>query len=117
MKRNIRCFEEFVSESIEPKLNELLSVLPTEIDEKNVDNEILRTAIISELDAINLYEQFASKTKNKKLAKILLDIAREEKTHVGEFQSLLLEFDKEQLRELKLGKKEVEESEETEDKK
>jgi rubrerythrin len=38
-----------------------------------------------------------------------LDIAKEEKTHMGEFQTLLLKEDKEQVKELEEGKKEVEE--------
>ena len=51
----------------------------------------------------------ASVTDNKNLKKILLDIAKEEKTHVGEFQALLLKEDKEQKEELEHGKDEVEE--------
>ena len=86
-----------------------MSQLPTKIDEKGKDKQILRTGIIAELDAINLYEQLASNTKNEKIKKVLLDIAREEKTHVGEFLTLLLEIDKEQEKELEEGKKEVEE--------
>ena len=43
------------------------------------------------------------------IKKILLDIAKEEKTHVGEFQALLLKLDKEQSNELEEGKKEVDE--------
>ena len=39
----------------------------------------------------------------------LMDIAKEEKTHVGEFQELLKKLDKEYVRELEAGKKEVEE--------
>jgi rubrerythrin len=39
-----------------------------------------------------------------------LDIAKEEKTHVGEFLTLLLEEDREQQKELEQGKKEVEKS-------
>jgi rubrerythrin len=61
------------------------------------------------LDAINLYEQMAEMTQNKNIRKLLLDVAREEKTHVGEFQTLLLMEDKEQEKELKEGQKEVEE--------
>ena len=38
-----------------------------------------------------------------------MDVAREEKTHVGEFQALLLIENQEQEKELKEGKKEVEE--------
>jgi len=39
----------------------------------------------------------------------LFDIAKEEKTHIGEFQTLLLKEDEEQVTELEKGKKEVEE--------
>ncbi len=68
----------------------------------------MRAGIIAELDAINLYEQMATLTINENIRTILLDVAKEEKTHVGEFQALLLEEDKEQERELKKGGKEVE---------
>jgi rubrerythrin len=74
-----------------------------------LDKEILRAGIIAELDAINLYEQMAAMTENTDIQKILLDIAKEEKTHVGEFQALLLINDKEQEKELEEGKKEVKE--------
>ncbi|MBW2973873.1 rubrerythrin [Candidatus Woesearchaeota archaeon] len=79
------------------------------IDKKDIDKEILRAAIIAELDAVNLYEQMAQLTDNKDLKVILMDVAKEEKTHVGEFQALLLGLDKEQEKELEEGKKEVEE--------
>jgi len=79
------------------------------IAKEDMDKEILRTGVIAELDAINLYEQMAALTRNKNIKKILLDIAKEEKTHVGEFQALLVKEDKEQEEELKEGKKEVEE--------
>jgi len=88
-------------------LQELLSVNPLEVD-KDSDKEILRLSIISELDAINLYEQFSNKVKDSELKKVLLDIAKEEKTHVGEFQALLEKIDLEHTRELKSGAKEVE---------
>jgi rubrerythrin len=74
-----------------------------------LDKEILRTGIIAELDAVNLYEQMADMTQNENIRKVLLDIAKEEKTHVGEFQTLLLKEDKEQEKELEEGKKEIEE--------
>jgi rubrerythrin len=90
----------------------MLSTIPidlSEIDKKNVDREILRASIIAELDAINLYEQMASLTKNEAIKANLLDVAKEEKTHVGEFQALLLQIDSEQAEELEHGKREVEE--------
>jgi len=92
---------------VKESLNEILSEIPTEVDDKNIDKEILRAGIIAEMDAINLYEQFAGRTKNKRLKEMLLDIAKEEKTHVGEFESFLLSLDKEQEDELKNGEKEL----------
>jgi rubrerythrin len=79
------------------------------VEKKPLDCEILRLAIIAELDAISLYEQLAAATNNRNIKKVLLDVAKEEKTHVGEFQTLLLKEDEEQVEELEKGKKEVEE--------
>lgn len=90
----------------------MLSKIPISLEKvkkENLNKEILRAAVIAELDAINLYEQMAAMTENADIKKILLDIAKEEKTHMGEFQTLLLKNDKEQLKELEEGKKEVEE--------
>ena len=90
----------------------MLSKIPLDLEKiakGDLDKEILRAGIIAELDAINLYEQMAALTENKNIRKILLDVAREEKTHVGEFQALLLKEDKEQGKELEEGRKEVEE--------
>ena len=90
----------------------MLSKIPINIDKiepKDIDKEILRAALIAELDAINLYEEMATLAKHNDIKKILLDVAKEEKEHVGEFQTLLLRFDKEQVHELEEGKKEVEE--------
>ena len=90
----------------------MLSKIPImleKVGKKHLDREILRVAVIAELDAISLYEQLAAATDNQNIKKILLDVAKEEKTHMGEFQTLLLREDKEQVEELKEGKKEVEE--------
>jgi len=90
----------------------MMSELPIDLNKVNkedIDKEILRAAIIAELDAINFYEQMAGLTQDEGIKKILLDVAKEEKTHVGEFQHLLLKFDSEQVKELEEGKKEVEE--------
>jgi len=86
-----------------------IPILPKNIEQKNLDVEILRAGIIAEYDAINLYEQMSAATTNDNIKKILLDIAREEKTHIGEFQALLCKLDSEQKKELVEGKKEVEE--------
>jgi len=90
----------------------LLSKIPIDLEkisQKDLNNEILRVAIIAELDAVNLYEQMAALTENNHIKTVLLDIAKEEKTHVGEFQALLLTTDKQQEKELAEGKKEVKE--------
>jgi rubrerythrin len=92
--------------------NKMLSKIPFDLDKikkEDLDKELLRAGIIAELDAINLYEQIASLTEDENLKKIFLDVAKEEKTHVGEFQTLLLERDREQEQELEEGRKEVEE--------
>ena len=93
-------------------MNSLLSKIPVDlknVSEGDIDKEILRAGIIAELDAVNLYEQMAGLTKNANIRAILLDIAKEEKTHIGEFQALLLQFDPQQKQELEAGAKEVEE--------
>ncbi|MFA5628857.1 MAG: ferritin family protein [Dehalococcoidales bacterium] len=90
----------------------MLSRIPidlSKVDKKNIDREILRAAVMAELDAINLYEQMAALADDKNLKTLLLDIAREEKTHVGEFQALLLMHDKELEEEMEAGREEVEE--------
>lgn len=73
------------------------------------DLQILRLGLIAELDAINLYEQLAEAATDTDIKKVLSEVAREEKEHVGEFQALLLERDPEQLEEMEEGKKEVKE--------
>jgi len=65
--------------------------------QKDLDKEILRAAMIAELDAINIYEQMANLTKNEEIRTILLDIAREEKIHVAMFETVLLQTDEEFL--------------------
>lgn len=94
---------------VREKLNEGFSEIPLSNKKKGkeTDAEMLRAAIVAEYDAINLYLQMANNTTDKKLQKVLRDIAKEEKTHIGEFQALLLNIDKEQEEELKVGKKEI----------
>jgi rubrerythrin len=90
----------------------MLSQIPISLDKvrkEDLEKEILRVGIIAELDAINLYEQLAAMAKNDSTKQVLLDIAKEEKTHMGEFLALLLKEDSQQLKELEEGKKEVKE--------
>ncbi|RLG75360.1 MAG: rubrerythrin [Thermoprotei archaeon] len=69
--------------------------------------EALRLSIIAELDAINLYLQLARALEDEGAKRVLRDIAREEKTHVGELLELLKRLDHEQEEELRKGAGEV----------
>jgi len=90
----------------------MLSQIPVDLSKlskADLNKEILRVAIIAELDAVNLYEQLAALTDDPKIRAVFLDVAKEEKTHVGEFQAMLLRLDPEQVQELAHGQKEVKE--------
>lgn len=91
----------------------MLSNIPINLEKvkkEDLDKEILRIGMIAELDAVSLYEQLAAAAGSEDIKKIILNIAKEEKTHIGEFQALLLKYDSEQKKELEEGEKEVEES-------
>jgi rubrerythrin len=88
----------------------MLSLIPEDLKklkQSDINKEILRVGMIAELDAVSLYEQLAAMSDNADIKKVFLDIAKEEKTHMGEFQAMLLRDDKEQVKELEAGKKEV----------
>lgn len=90
----------------------MLSNIPidlSKVGKADLNKEILRAAIIAELDAVSLYEQMAAMTDDPHIRAVLLEVAKEEKTHVGEFQAMLLRLDEEQVEELKHGREEVEE--------
>lgn len=69
--------------------------------------EALRLSIIAELDAVNTYLQLARYCEDEGVRKLFEDIAKEEKTHVGEFLAMLKTLDPEQVAELKAGAQEV----------
>ena len=71
--------------------------------------EAVRLAIIAELDAINLYLQLAEAIEDEHVRRVFLDVAKEEKTHVGEFLELLRRLDPEQAEELEKGTREARE--------
>ena len=93
------------------KLNEMMSKIPSSNNGQDIDNQLLRIGILSELDAINLYEQLAELSTDDTVKAMFLDIAKEEKTHVGEFEAQLKESDKETEEELKAGEEEEEQIE------
>jgi len=77
------------------------------VGKKKLNVEIIRTAMSAELDAISLYEQLSAQTDDVAVKGVLLDVAREEKTHFGEFQEMLLRMDSEQVKELEKAREEV----------
>ena len=92
------------------KFKESILSAVTEIDVDNpTDQQILRIAISAELSAINLYQSLANRAALLSVVKkVLLDVAKEEKTHVAEFETLLNEIDSEQSRENIKGEIEIE---------
>ena len=90
----------------------MLSQLPINLEKvspEELNKEILRAGMIAELDAVSFYEQMAAATDHQDIKKVLLDIAKEEKTHIAEFEAMLLRIDAEQVKENKEGRKEIEE--------
>lgn len=91
----------------------LISKNPLDLRSKKFSKEELaeavRLAIIAELDAINLYMQIAESVDDEKIKKVFEDVAKEEKTHVGEFLAVLKLLDEEQVKELEKGEEEVKE--------
>lgn len=83
-----------------------VDILKERLDDEEVV-EAVRLAVIAELDAINLYLQQARRIQDEKVRSVFLDIAKEEKTHVGEFLAVLEMLDEEQIAELKKGFQEV----------
>ncbi len=78
------------------KINEIFSKLNNIYNMKQSearDIQMLRLAIIAELDAANLYEQMAEYAYDADVATVLMDIANEEKQHIGEFEYLLEALD------------------------
>ena len=66
---------------------ETVKTLP-KLDDRETTRAI-RDAIIAEEGAIKQYEVVADSTNNKKISKVLQDIADEERVHVFELQELL----------------------------
>ncbi len=93
----------------------MLSNIPFDMEKlrklgkEQVDVELVRIGLIAELDAINLYEQLASLARDELVKRTLLDIAREEKEHFGEFLELLRNLDTEIEKAMEEGSEEVEE--------
>ena len=73
------------------KLQELFMQMKDIVDLPSPEKEhqMIRLAIIAEMDAINLYQKMAENTDNQNLKELFSDIAREEEVHFGEFEEAL----------------------------
>jgi rubrerythrin len=64
--------------------------------------------IATEHEAVHLYTQLVDSTDNEMVKKVILDIANEEKVHIGEFLKLLFKLDPKEKDFYKQGFEEVE---------
>jgi len=81
-------------------------------DRKVTHSELVRAirfSIAAEYEAVQLYEQLAESTENELAKKVLVDIAREEVVHAGEFLRLLHELQPKEQGNYDAGAEEVEE--------
>jgi rubrerythrin len=82
------------------------------LDRKVTHEELIRAIrynIAAEYEAIQLYMQLAESTDNEKAKAVLVDIANEEREHVGEFLRLLKELEPDEEKYYQEGAEEVEE--------
>lgn len=82
------------------------------LDRKVTQQELVRAIrynIAAEYEAIQLYMQLAESTDNEKAKAVLVDVANEEREHVGEFMRLLMELEPEEEKYYNEGREEVEE--------
>lgn len=69
---------------------------PKTTDKLHNDLEIVRSAMIAELDASSLYEAQIDNLNSDAAKKVIRCILLEEKEHLAELQCLLMKLDKEQ---------------------
>ena len=79
-------------------------------DRKLTETEMLRAlrfSIAAEFEAIQVYEQLAESIDNEDVVKVLMDIADEERVHVGELQKALLDLSPNEAKKYEEGADEV----------
>jgi rubrerythrin len=82
------------------------------LDRKLTHEELIRAirySIAAEYEAIQLYMQLAESADNEKAKAVLLDVANEEREHVGEFLRVLRELAPDEEGYYQAGAEEVEE--------
>jgi rubrerythrin len=69
---------------------------PKTTDKLHIDLEIVRTALIAELDATSLYEAQIDNLNSELAKQVIHHIMLEEKEHISELNCLLMKLDKDQ---------------------
>jgi rubrerythrin len=89
--------------------NDLKSIL--KVDDLTEDELVraIRVGIKAEIDAVHLYDMIAESTDNEKVAKIMRDVAKEERVHIGEFLRLIQEIYPQEMKDYNEGASEAEE--------
>lgn len=110
LRRYLRELQEFDA-SME-RLNELF-IKAAEINSMPAgrirDMQMLRLGIIAEFDAANLYELMADLASSEELRELFMDVANEEKVHIGEFEYALEILDPDHDKNVEEGEEEAEE--------
>jgi rubrerythrin len=99
MKKLVDYINEDASTSLDVKIDKL--------DNSSLER-VIRQAIIAEYDAANMYLKAADAIiGNKEIKKIFIDIANEEKVHIGEFMEALKKLNPEEAKFYEQGIKEA----------
>lgn len=70
-------------------LQDLSYIKRIEFEGQEEVSRAIRLSIAAELEAANLYTAIAEGCNNEEISRVMMDIAREEKVHAGEFMKLL----------------------------
>lgn len=82
----------------------LLSINPEKIDKIDVDREVVRSIVISELDNIYMYEHISEVVECASVKKELIELWEEKKEHLKRLKKLFKKLDSKSCRRTKVGK-------------
>ncbi len=64
----------------------------TNVAKEDLDKEIMKAAVVSELESISLFEKMAEMTRDKSLRMTLIQVIRDKRMLVGEIQAQLMQM-------------------------
>lgn len=88
--------------------NDLKSILSADQMSESEIIRAIRVSIKAEIDAVHLYDMIAESTNDERVARIMLQTAKEERVHIGEFMRLLQELNPNEMRDYNEGAAEAE---------